>query len=359
MGLDFRKPVRAGAFRFDFSESAVCVSGMPGFVAGSAPRGHYITVDARGVRYRRSAEGAPRWFTPRLRAAAATGAAEIEADAGVVVSDGVLGLEDVGCGELLRELNRKRWSVPRWPLAAALAATAVIVAVRTGCPPWATLALLAGGAVASGCLYLRDAVRRSAVVYYELPEPVERAYGVLARLGRQATRCDQVQHVDARQLLRDSGQAYNAGRNTLLRTSKAGLGFEAPAGLRSNLVPLRLKGGKLALYFYPDRALMVSAEGFRAIPYADLNVDIRFIDFPTPNPPQDATLVDHTWLHVKNRGLPNRRFKDNRKIPVCRIVRVRFRSEPGLDEVFDFSRETVARQLGGFLEGMAAIGRAR
>jgi hypothetical protein len=208
--------------------------------------------------------------------------------------------------------------------------------------------------------YRRYVALRSTVIHYELSDAARRNYGVLTRLGHQIARCGQVQHLDTRRLAQESTGAYNGGGNALLPAAPAKLDFKAPAGLKSNLIPLRLKGKKLALYFYPDHVLVQSPKGFEAVPYPQLRVEIGFVDYATTRPPPDATLVAQTWRHVNPRGLPDRRYEDNHKVPVYKFVRARFRSWSGLegaelDEVFDFSREAVAQQLSGFLKGIAGV----
>jgi hypothetical protein len=60
MGLYFRRSVRVGPLRFNFSTSGIGVSaGIPGFRVGTGPRGAYVRMGARGVYYRQSL-GSPR-----------------------------------------------------------------------------------------------------------------------------------------------------------------------------------------------------------------------------------------------------------------------------------------------------------
>ncbi|TDE35441.1 hypothetical protein E1B25_17530 [Antarcticimicrobium sediminis] len=33
--------------------------------------------------------------------------------------------------------------------------------------------------------------------------------------------------------------------------------------------------------------------------------------------PSDATMVGQTWKYVNKNGSPDRRFKDNRQLPIC------------------------------------------
>src|SRR3954451_2417379 len=53
MSFYLRKSVKAGPFRFNLSKSGLGVSaGVPGFRAGTGPRGNYVRVGGGGVFYR-------------------------------------------------------------------------------------------------------------------------------------------------------------------------------------------------------------------------------------------------------------------------------------------------------------------
>ena len=55
MGLSFRKSIKVGPMRFNFSKSGIGVSaGFKGFRVGSGPRGNYVSISALGVRFRHS-----------------------------------------------------------------------------------------------------------------------------------------------------------------------------------------------------------------------------------------------------------------------------------------------------------------
>jgi hypothetical protein len=55
MAVYFRKSVKAGPFRFNFSKGGVGVSvGVKGFRIGTGPRGHYVHAGLGGIYYRAS-----------------------------------------------------------------------------------------------------------------------------------------------------------------------------------------------------------------------------------------------------------------------------------------------------------------
>jgi ribosomal protein L7/L12 len=85
------------------------------------------------------------------------------------------------------------------------------------------------------------------------------------------------------------------------------------------------------------------------VKYADLNVrwqDSRFIE--TERVPRDAKIVDHTWKHPNKSGGPDRRFRDNRQIPVCLYEAMHLTSTSGVNELVEFSRTGV---VAAFVDG--------
>jgi len=66
MGLYFRKSVRMGLFRVNFSRSGIGLSaGIPGFRIGTGPRENYIQMGAHGIYYRAALPSHARAASPR------------------------------------------------------------------------------------------------------------------------------------------------------------------------------------------------------------------------------------------------------------------------------------------------------
>jgi len=62
----------------------------------------------------------------------------------------------------------------------------------------------------------------------------------------------------------------------------------------------------------------------------------RFIE--NDSVPRDAEIVDRTWKYVNKSGGPDKRFKDNKELPVCRYEEITLSSNSGLNEVLQLSR---------------------
>lgn len=85
--------------------------------------------------------------------------------------------------------------------------------------------------------------------------------------------------------------------------------------------------------------LVYDAGGVGAVGYRELQLSVqvtRFIEDGTA--PPDARVVDYTWRYVNKKGGPDRRFKQNRQLPICLYDEITLRSSTGLDEVLQVSR---------------------
>jgi Protein of unknown function (DUF4236) len=113
MPLYIRKSLKAGPFRFNFSNSGVGISvGVPGFRIGTGPRGNYIHAGRNGLYYRAtlSSLATPRAATvptagqpvPPLLEATATSVEMKEIESAAIYQ-----LQDSSSAELLAEINSK------------------------------------------------------------------------------------------------------------------------------------------------------------------------------------------------------------------------------------------------------------
>ena len=54
--------------------------------------------------------------------------------------------------------------------------------------------------------------------------------------------------------------------------------------------------------------------------------------------PSDARIVDRTWKLVNKKGGPDRRFNNNRELPVVLYEDIYFSSKSGLNELIEISK---------------------
>ncbi|WP_186387535.1 DUF4236 domain-containing protein [Stappia sp. TSB10P1A] len=365
MPFYIRKSVSAGPFRFNFSKGGVGLSvGVRGLRVGTGPRGHYIHAGRGGLYYRSSIKPAgtgPAERTPPPAprpdmAPEATSSDDVEMIE--IESADVLGMRDETFGHLLDEINRKSGQIK---MSSAFCWTAIIVTLVAGFASGG-VGFLFGLAAIPGWMIGRwlDSYRRSSVLYYDLEGDAEAAYRQLVEGFDSLQACKGKWHIEeSGAVTSDVTRKRNAGASHLVKRKTTPLSYSLPDVIKSNLTPPALGVGKQTLFFMPDTVLVQDGSRFGAVSYSDLTVhrsNSRFIEDGAV--PSDAQVVGHTWKHPNKNGGPDRRFRDNRQLPICLYESIQLRSATGLNELVEFSQagkgsglESGCRQLAGLPKG--------
>ncbi len=108
------------------------------------------------------------------------------------------------------------------------------------------------------------------------------------------------------------------------------------------------------LFFFPERLVVKRGRKFAAVFYKNLSLQATNSQFiEEQRVPSDAMVVGTTWKYVNKNGTPDRRFNNNREIPLCRYSQYTFRSHTGVYEVITTSKNGA---LDLFTKYVAAIG---
>jgi len=106
----------------------------------------------------------------------------------------------------------------------------------------------------------------------------------------------------------------------LVRRTTIGIGNLSPPRVQTNVQVPCVNMGRGQLYFLPDTILYRDDNGYGAIAYIDFRLAQGFTRFiESDGVPADATVVDHTWRYVNKNGGPDRRFNNNRQLPVLQL----------------------------------------
>ena len=99
---------------------------------------------------------------------------------------------------------------------------------------------------------------------------------------------------------------------------------------------------KETLLFLPDKLFIIQGSLIGALNYSDISSyphTTRFIESEAV--PKDAQIVGQTWKYVNKSGGPDRRFKDNRQLPICLYGELELTSTSGLNTVIMYSNPDV------------------
>lgn len=354
MGLTFAKSVKFGVLRFNFSGSGIGVSGgIPGLRVGVGPRGAYIAGGAFGFRYRQNlplrAGGARTVVASQGYGDAPTYQSDAQQDniSGTATHDNVcvLALNDCSDNALLQTLNEQRSKSAHWPFGAGLIVSlALVIFSGANIPLWVTSPLLAGSMALTTWLYFRDQAKRVTALFFELDEKAAESFEQLQRVVAKMATTRKLLSIEETSAYRNT--KYSAGASQGLKLHKSTVSIGQAPFVASNVdVPL-MSTGKTTIAFYPDRALLFQGGRVGAVEYSELTLEAfnqRFIEVESV--PADAKVVDRTWKYVNKKGGPDRRFKDNKEIPVCLYNKMLISSSSGLDLRFMGSREDTFSML--------------
>ena len=266
-----------------------------------------------------------------------------------------LTLASTGSDDLVAQLNAAD-KFPKWTLVALLSVGWVFGTVSNfnsgevgrGITTVVLAIIAAGFAVV---IYRKESIENLVPVEYTLEGKIpawtsemERTWDSLHRLGG-AWRI-----VESGKVQTLHQYKTTAGASHLINRVGASFSTAHPKVLVPNITVPSVSSGNTTLYFLPDRILVRTGRKWTDVHYQHLQVDAhhqRFIEDETP--PRDAQQVGTTWKYVNKDGGPDRRFKDNRQLPIMLYGRVTLSSSHGLSWILDLSVTSVADSLAACL----------
>ncbi len=135
---------------------------------------------------------------------------------------------------------------------------------------------------------------------------------------------------------------YSSGASETVKRTACSKTTKAPFPFKANLQVAAIKAGKETLLFLPDNIFIIQGSKIGALNYSDININAhttRFIE--SEGVPRDSQIVGQTWKYVNKSGSPDRRFKDNRQLPICLYGELELSSTSGLNTVIMFSNPNI------------------
>lgn len=355
MGFYIRKSVKAGPFRFNLSKSGLGVSaGVPGFRVGTGPRGNYVQM-GRGGLYYRTTLGGGKTSHPRSTQHVQEHRTPEYRPSGIVMQDvtgsTVLSMEPSAGGDVVEQLNTAASRVPvGWPAVAL----AFLVGLLAGMP-WGLLVWIA---LAPLCIWLVlwDQARHKVVMFYDVDDEPAAWFGSVVEQWPWLSQSQALWRVIQSGAIRTTYQfKTNSGAGNIVNRVKASANLTGPKQLATNIAVPTITAGSAALYFLPDRVLVRDGKRFSDAAYTHLGIHpdtTRFIE--SAGTPRDATQVDWTWRFVNVKGGPDRRYNNNRQLPVMLYETLDITNAQGLQWHLQISRKDAASPIAAVLNAARA-----
>jgi hypothetical protein len=189
---------------------------------------------------------------------------------------------------------------------------------------------------------------------YHFDSEMESAYQRLHDAVSQLVKCGGRWHIDGRG--REYDPKYYGGAGEVVNRTRISVSTGQPPNVKTNVSPPVIPLGAKTLYFFPERLLIFARDGVGAVSYEALSIvinDNRFVE--EESVPRDAQVVDQTWQYVNKSGGPDRRFNNNRQLPICLYEELWLNSPSGLNEVIQVSRTGIGEQVNAALENLAEM----
>jgi hypothetical protein len=342
--------------RFNLSKSGVGVScGIKGFRIGTGPKGNYVHMGGKGVYYRATlskptldgrskSTSTPENRSPNFNEEQLQ---EIEsADTATIV--------DSSSAELVNEMNHKSKLVRYWPFVFILGILLSYIVAKIGAPVWIVPIVLIVTVILTVITNVNDRLKKTTVMFYQLDSDVEALYQKLHDSFQGLMSCASCWHISAEGDVKD--RKRHAGASSLVRRSAIRINKGNPPFVKSNILALSVPVGKQNLYFFPDKILVFEPKAVGAVSYKQLQLlvsETRFIE--EGSVPPDATIVDRTWKYVNKKGGPDKRFKDNRELPIVLYEEINFISPSGLKERIQASRAGIGQSISESLNKLSTV----
>ena len=346
MGFFYRKSVSFGPIRLNFSKSGVGVSaGVRGARVSAGPSGTYVHAGTNGFYYRQRIDGSRTSSRPRSpRVSTYTANSPFE-DFEIHSAD-VSRFVETSNAKVVEEINARLAETRYAPIVAVLTILSDMLATVATSRILFLLSfpdrLVVAATVLAGCLvgalglymtwkvHKGDQLKRTTPLFYELDEASAAKFTHLNRTNEVLSRAQRIWRVQTQMPTWDWKR--NAGASSLLTRTPVDMRRQQPPYIATNVDAWCLSLNDQQFYFMPDYVFVRQRGLYGLISYPSFRVDFsttRFIE--EEGVPLDARILDYTWRYVNKKGGPDRRFSNNRQIPVVEYGFLHFGTTAGLN----------------------------
>lgn len=101
-----------------------------------------------------------------------------------------------------------------------------------------------------------------------------------------------------------------------------------PKLLKTNVQVLGVDAGSIKLYLLPDRLFVFQDGVYTTISYSEIQTSCQELEYVEQETlPSDAKVIGHTWKYVRRDGGPDRRFNNNKRLPIVEYGVVAFQTQ--------------------------------
>ncbi|MBI5839983.1 MAG: DUF4236 domain-containing protein [Chloroflexi bacterium] len=357
MSFYIRKSVKFGPLRFNISKSGVGVSaGVKGARISTGPSGTYVHLGRNGVYYRQKIDA-----SVSSNQSSTPNASD---NSNFVTSETVENLIESTNKDTIAQIN-SRIGQPAFAWVIGILSTLlsglifiIVIAILTSISsllqntfPFlvaVSFIVTAGiwllGVWVAWVTHQQEKLARTTTLQYRLEEESNQKFSEVQNAFETLAKSVSIWRVISKTPTWDWKR--NAGATSLLDRRRIRVGYMQPPFIQTRIKVYGLSLDSLQMFFLPDQVLIYQNRKYGAINYPSLSVSgspTRFIE--DGSVPQDSKVVDYAWRYVRKDGGPDRRFNNNRQLPIAQYGYIEFTSQTGLNLHFHVSNLEYAQQF--------------
>jgi hypothetical protein len=247
----------------------------------------------------------------------------------------------------IAELNRRRQQF-RWSTLAfvMLAVPGFTVLAKGAAAFW--YIPIAAALIGAMALRHRENTERAIIITYDLEGTTAERYAAFCSAFQSAASSAMIWRL-ATELALSEGRRH-AGASKLVTRTPTRIGFGGGIGVTTNVQPPVIELANARLYLLPDKILLLSGSRISSVQYSELRLSVEQDNFREDGPvPADATLIGTTWQFVNKNGTPDRRFNNNRQIPILAYSELTVQ-HPTFSFILQFSKHQIAARAAAALK---------
>lgn len=352
MGFSFARSVKLGPLRVNVSKRGLGVSaGVKGARVSVGPRGTYVTLGRGGFRYQTKL-GDSRTVRPNRTPQAEP--SDDTLDVGTIHTASALELAEASPHAVLEDIQRR---VHRFNWFKAYSMVVGVIGLPLLASPPALVLLAVVAAVPGFFLYRWNQDRRTARLYYDVDnDELLQRLAVCNAIGEALSRTASLWHIYSS--IETADRKRHAGASALVKRTDTSCHPGSLPGIELNVEPWSVTVGPQQLLFLPDRLLVHEKGRFAAVGYDALTADFSHSLFVEDGKvPADGRQVDVTWRYVNKSGGPDRRFNDNRQLPILQYGRLTLTTPTGMTIILEASNADAVQKAQELLKDLRELSR--
>lgn len=168
--------------------------------------------------------------------------------------------------------------------------------------------------------YIYKTKRTKVFLGYVLAPEAEAKLKQLLNAFATLSRCGGIWAYQVRAHLDDKQWKYNAGGTFSVAKLPIAIFNRPIPNIETNITVCGVAYNRLAVYFLPEKLLIIDGADIRYVPYSRLGISEDHLEYVEANGQvfPDSMILEKRWLRINRDGSPDRRFKANFQVPVVR-----------------------------------------